>query len=575
MKSPESDFENDMSQIKTFETNELDKTLKNLPSLGYNGEESLELTSFLIEIACKNDKSLALFNKFSQGLYILAPYLIDNNSFLSPNIEQLSLDLIFSSHYYIIREYLYYTYTVPNSISWRFEKNRVYIKLTEPTISRQFFITGSNDLLGSIQLLSDFTHRNEILELVKGEDEFSLSTRIKEAWSLIEHEAETKLSVYYNFLDSDNQVSLGNYNYNEFYKVYKVLLTKALFHRYYAEANDIASQIYLPITQIINDLSKETELPTEICSAIVADMSYSAKAKGNKIQSLYFSLYKLQKQNKILMMPSHFCLWEGLRSMFRIWAIQNPKNFLTNLSNKLSDNFLNYISSLFSSQGFTCIKNLQLAKFDRSLPDIDLLVISEEPTLGYVIYVCEVKNPVPPQWAKDQLKVLNKDSVSKAFEQLERIEQFLNTQEGVLFLRSQLPKQGLPYFKNEFLILCNFLVITSDNAGMFFDHERYNIVNYRTLFNILKKCDGDIAYVMWSLKNLNQILDECIKIVQIECQIGSKTVSYEAVTQSCILDFAQNTYMNNEITTQLTQNFIAQGGHPFDFLPQSLESDAT
>jgi len=52
-------------------------------------------------------------------------------------------------------------------------------------------------------------------------------------------------------------------------------------------------------------------------------------------------------------------------------------------------------------------------------------VIVEEPTLGFVMLICEVKSPLPPQWAKDQLRALAKDNVSKAFRQTEAISTFL------------------------------------------------------------------------------------------------------------------------------------------------------
>ncbi|MEA5554564.1 hypothetical protein VB713_26910 [Anabaena cylindrica UHCC 0172] len=572
MSSPNMNPENDMYKIKNFEINELDKALEELPSLVCDSQECFELASLTIEYAYTNISPF-IGQSLRNGLSILAPYFIANNSHNYPNIESLMSDINFGYHYYIIREYLYYTYNSLDSFSWKFDKNKVEIKFTNPTIPRQFFIAANNHILGSIMLFSNYQNSNQIIELLKGEEEFSVSKKIEQAWELIVDEVEMKLSNYYNFLDPESQIKLGDYSYSQFYKIYKTLLTKALFHRYYGQSNGIASQIYMPISEIVHDLSQTTELSPEVCFAIIKDMSYSIEAQQNKIQPLYFSLYNLQPKNHILMMPCDFCFWEGLVSMLRIWAIKYPKIFLNSLNSQLSNNFVNHVSEMFSNQGFTCAKNVCLSQFDKSLPDIDLLVISEEPTLGYVVYCCEVKNPLPPKWSKDQLKVLNKDSVMKGFGQIERIGKFLASEEGIIFLRNQLPKEGLPHFGNQFLMMCNSLIITSDNAGMFFGNEKCAVIDYRTLDNILQRCDGDIAYVQWAIQNLNQLIDQSLKIVQVECQVGSTTVIYEGVTLGQVLDFGQNKYKSDGIDIQFAQDFIKSGGHPFDFFPKSPSSD--
>lgn len=89
---------------------------------------------------------------------------------------------------------------------------------------------------------------------------------------------------------------------------------------------------------------------------------------------------------------------------------------------RLAEGVLDRVEIIEGSHGDARIVNE--AFNGATLPDIDLLVISVEPTLGYVIFVCELKCPVPPRWAKDQLKVLNKDSVSQAFRQVEVLRRF-------------------------------------------------------------------------------------------------------------------------------------------------------
>ena len=66
--------------------------------------------------------------------------------------------------------------------------------------------------------------------------------------------------------------------------------------------------------------------------------------------------------------------------------------------------------------------NVKLNKFDPKLPDIDLLAISYEPSLGFHVFVGEVKNNLPVVWGKDYLKAKGvKGFITKAISQIETI----------------------------------------------------------------------------------------------------------------------------------------------------------
>jgi hypothetical protein len=71
-------------------------------------------------------------------------------------------------------------------------------------------------------------------------------------------------------------------------------------------------------------------------------------------------------------------------------------------------------------------KSILIRPYDPARPDTDLLVISETPTLGYVVRAWETKLPVPAEWANDYLRVPNDDSVAKALRQLDSIDEFLS-----------------------------------------------------------------------------------------------------------------------------------------------------
>jgi hypothetical protein len=300
--------------------------------------------------------------------------------------------------------------------------------------------------------------------------------------------------------------------------------------------------------------------------AIIRDISYGPDTAKRRIQPMYFSLIRLPRTKAILIRPYDLATWEGYINILRIVALKNPDLFLRNISNPLGEEFTEAIATQFRSQGFLAKTNASLSHYDPALPDIDLLVISEEPTLGYVVLACETKSPVPAQWAKDYLRVLNDDSVAKAFRQLDKIDEFLRTDQGVEFIRKQLPGTGHPHFEGAMVIVLKSLVITSDNSGLFFGKESHVIIDHQTLKLMLAKCDGDMAYVLECFKRMNEWCDQGAKVVQTTVRVGNRTVTYDGVGIQSLLGFGQNEYKSTGIDKQMLRDFIEEGYHPFDVL---------
>jgi hypothetical protein len=249
--------------------------------------------------------------------------------------------------------------------------------------------------------------------------------------------------------------------------------------------------------------------------------------------------------------------------MLRVIAQRRPQTFLDQVSNEISYAFVQRVKAAWEAEGFTCLDEVSLRDFDPTLPDIDLLVVSCELTLGYVIHVCELKCPVPPRWAKDQLKALNKDSVSKAFRQVEVLQRFLRTEAGIQFLAHVLPKEGHPHFEG-FVVALDYLIITSDNAGMFFGAESTRVINFRTLERLLRRSDGDMALIQHVLRTYGEHADEALVTTMVEFQLGSLTVAYEGVTASPLLEFPQGSWRSAPDRQAMVDAFIADGFHPFD-----------
>ncbi|HJP93529.1 MAG TPA: hypothetical protein VJ875_16335 [Pyrinomonadaceae bacterium] len=553
---------NHLSQIREFE-NELDQSLRRLTSLAFDGQEALHLALNFLDFT-HSQLNEAAAGMFSRGLDILAPFFIDGEKGEPPDAKQLVLDLNFAGHYFLLRDYLYYTYNAKNSFTWQFSENTLEIHFKDSTIPRQFYLQANNHFLISINAFAERDHGKRLKQLLKGKDEFAHSEVPEEVERILEEEADLKLSLYYNPLDPSDEIEMGGYKYRDYYLVFKALMMKALYHRYHSQANEKSGVIRVTNANLINDLHKATGVPPAQCARILDDITYDARARHEGIQPVYFSLFRFNKTDEVILSPFDLAVWEGSINVLRVIALRKPELFLKNLSTPLGASFVTRVQGTFVSAGFKCFKDLRLNQFDSRLPDIDLLVISEEPTFGYVLFCCEVKNPIPPQWAKDHLRVLDQDSVAKAFGQLDLVREFLLSEDGIRWIRTQLPAEGLPHFGDQFLISVFSLVITSRNAGMFFGEREHTVIDYITLGRILERCDGDVVYLLRALREVGIWADSCLKVSPVHCNVGRTSVAYDVVQIDQLLDFAQAEFKSSGADTRIAEEFIKEGYHPFD-----------
>lgn len=556
----------DLENVKAFER-DLDLAFDQLASRRFDASQCLDLAANIYESAASGAGPDGLSEYIERGIQVLAPHFVSGKTGIAPDAEHLIADLIFGSHYYMLREYLYYTYNAPGSFIWRFSDKAVEIKFADKSIPRQFFIAHNNTLINSRDLFSDYDASPKIIELLTGQPEGELTRNVQEASALIEHEADMKLGAYFSILSPSDSVDLGGYTYADFISVYRVMLTKALYHRYFFRANHTIGAIFISRDELVGVLALDVGRDEVVCSKILNDIVYDARAAKEGLEPLYFPLYQSAhpKGARIAMCPHHFAAWEGIVGLFRVVGARRPKVFLDQVSKALGRKFVGRLRRAFEQQGFACRSNIDLRRFDDKLPDIDLAVVSEEPTLGYVVYLCEIKGPIPPRWAKDQLRALNKDNVAKAFSQIGAIRKFMNTEEGLTVLRGLLPREGHPHFK-EFVITIHYLVITSDNAGMFFGDMDQTIIDFRTLERLLTRSDGDIAFIQHVLATYSDEIDKAVVTTQIECQIGNRIVRYEGVTRSPVVDFPQLQWQNSPERQQMIDEFITGKNHPFDAL---------
>ena len=110
------------------------------------------------------------------------------------------------------------------------------------------------------------------------------------------------------------------------------------------------------------------------------------------------------------------------------------------------------------------------------------------------------------------------------------------------------------------------LIITSDNAGMFFGHEETPIINFRTLERLLQRADGDILHMRYCISHYNEWADKCVTTAMATVEIDGLTVLHEGFTPTRLMDFPQTTWNSSSDRQKMIDDFVANGQHPFDCL---------
>ncbi|ROO89283.1 hypothetical protein EDD29_6971 [Actinocorallia herbida] len=474
--------------------------------------------------------------------------------------------LTFMSHYYMIREYLYYTYNAKGSFNWEFGEDFVKISFSDRSILRQFHQGGNAAIVALIDALTDrLAIENEAIALLSGKEELGAEEHVIRGLELAEQEADLRIAAKFEMLGgAKSGVQFDGYRYADFYVVYRFLLAKFIYHRYYARANSVMPVFRFSKQDLVMEISLNTGLDESIVELVVKDMVYSGDSPKGMVPQ-YFELFSHGSLEEYLIIADSLIEEDGFAQLLRVQSIKSPAHFSRHISGPLGDGLVVRLAESFEKAGFIVRKNVSLSELGADLPDIDLLVISKEATLGYYVFACEVKATLPATWAKDYLRVLRKDSLPKAFLQVGRIIDALDSEAGVRFLAEKVISEDSSPMR-EGIIAFRSMIITSQNSGMFFDQPSNDVtvIDWKTLTSILGRCDGDVVYILHMLKCIREIFD--VDPVGVEFLIGDVKVAYEVAAAIDPIVFPPNEWKSSGLDAEVSREFYEQGGSPFDVL---------
>ncbi|WP_460108677.1 hypothetical protein [Streptomyces sp. YKOK-J1] len=546
-----------IEQIKSFEQ-ALDREMASREIFKMPAPYVLRDVFGTISMADSRPEMRGLADTLRRGLDVALPRLIrSGTSTRESDIGTVLEDLTFLSHYYLIREYLYYSYNSPGSFSWKFEENRISIEFADPSIPRQFSQGWNATLVDNIEMHQRGVNSPGIEDLLRGKEEYGDGEHIREAFESILAEAKVRASLKFDLLDAASaEISLKGYSYESFRRVYEYLLAKSLYHRYYARANSTWSSFQFPKDQIIKELAIGTGLDSSEIRSILDDLTYSP---SKTLQPMYFNIVDHPALPELLMTAEDVISDDIPAHLLRVQASRDPNWFLSRISNRLGDLFVDRLASMFEDAGFFVQRNVQLASIDSKAPDIDLLAVSREETLGYYAFAIEAKATLPAYWAKDYLRALNKGGLSKAFDQVATVLETLGTEAGMSLLAERVLSLDPAPLDDGHMVL-KVLIVTSQNSGMFFESEssRCAIIDHRTLGQLIRASDGDVVYINEMLKAIREApLPETTKM---NVEVEGISVTYDVVSDSEPVFFPPHEWKSTGLDVQVARDFFENGG---------------
>ncbi|WP_329453551.1 hypothetical protein OG894_44235 (plasmid) [Streptomyces sp. NBC_01724] len=546
-----------IEQLKSFEQ-AIDREMASREIFKMPAPSVLRDAFGAISMADSRPEMNGLAAMLKRGLDVALPLLIKSTtSTREIDIGTVFEDLEFLSHYYLIREYLYYSYNSPGSFSWKFEQNHISIEFADPSIPRQFSQGWNAIILDSIEMHRRGVNSPDIEELLHDKEEYGNGEHIMEAFESTLVEAKVRARLKFDLLDAASaEISLKGYSYESFRRVYEYLLAKALYHRYYARANSTWASFQFPKDQIVEEIAVGTGLADSEILSILGDLTYSP---NKKLQPMYYNIVDHPALPELLMTAESIIDDDIPAHLLRVQASRDPNWFLSRVSNTLGDQFVDRLASMFEEAGFLVQRNVQLASIDSKAPDIDLLVISREETLGYFVFAIEAKATLPAYWAKDYLRALNTGGLSKAFDQVTSVIETLGSEAGINLLAERVLSLDPTPLSDGHIVLKS-LIVTSQNSGMFFEKESSGcaIIDYRTLRQMIKASDGDVVYINRMLRSIREA--PLPEIAKMSVDVEGISVTYDVVAGSNPVFFPPHEWKSAGVDVQVAKEFFDNGG---------------
>lgn len=521
-----------------------------------------ELQNIINNISANSD-TLHIFGEYAEFMYrndyfnegehirtaneLILPLLLKNYNTNTVLKEKYSYEdylsiCEFLRDFLTLRDAIFYSYADNKAVTWDIDEKHIKVIINDDSILRQYASEMMVFSLNSKNLPYDEIEADPV-KLLKGTAHFDFEDmNVVKAFSTIESIIDWKIEYYFSYIPESSDVMLDGYKYSLFIDVYKKILTLALYERYFSKANNLSGVITYREDELLGQVMQQHPEENEnTLKKLFRDIAESSRSTFNYIPV----------ENKFMLYPTCFSLVDGISNMLRYFAKTDPNSFSRNVSEIMGKGLVDKIKLKFEQYpNHRLYSNVKLEHFDPKLPDIDLLVISYEPSLGFHVFIGEVKNNLPAVWGKDYLKAAGeKGFITKAISQIETIKSFLNTDSGLMFIYNLAIKAfpnlelGL-LFPHGMCIIVDTLIVSSQSVGMFFPDNKIPIMDGDILCHIIDESDGDTNYILFHIKGHSDFINNCTSRKTKVITIGDYTIEYDIITLSKMFALSENEFVS-------------------------------
>jgi hypothetical protein len=480
------------------------------------------------------------------------------------NIPEVLRDAsTFGAAYHMVRDFIYYYYSNPDSIALEELESKISITVKDRSILRQIVHQRQLFAMNSVK-----TFRGDLegldASVLRGTKHWDTDNpKVAELLALIEKEVEVKIDTYFSYLPDNCAIEMGGFQYRELLEVYRHLLFLGLYERRFAGENRLPSVVSYKHDELCDGVSRQTGFDFEKCHSILVRIAVASR------QSFIWD----EDERVFHLLPCTFTLRDGLGAALRHYAAENSARFSADFAGPLGSALVARIDSHFRAfENFRTRTEVVLQAFGTDLPDIDCLALSYEPSLGFHAYICEVKNNLPANWAKDYLKGAgSKGYLEKALQQIEKVKLFLSSEDGAQFLRmtavdlfSHLAIDRL--FPTGFVLLVEYIIVTSQNIGVSFPDEKTVIVDADLLQHIIEQSDGDINYMQSTLRQWHATVDESYKLSKMNTEAMGRTIEFDVAEFRNLIRLTPNAYISDGTFRSIEAHSLESGYRYIDTL---------
>ncbi len=522
------------------------------------GKKSIQYLGEIVEHAYKYNPIQG--ENMRQALDILIPTMYkvpittDNTSIDEPDVQAIMDACIFAGHYRQTRDLIYLSFKSPSAVQWELSESIIKIKTKDISFFRQLACETQSFLLNSRNV---FPPENRNIESLIAQVDYWDNSDLKtqEIVRLLEQEAEIKIQHFFSYIPSDSTVDIGGFTYHDFLNVYKSTLIVSLYERRWAKLHDEPSVITYQEDALIEMHASNANISKTTCAKILKELSEASRGTFNYIK----------ESKEYLLFPFSYSVIDQIAEILKLFAKKNEGGFSAGCATIIGNSLVKKVSSYFLKYpNFRVLTDVNLQKFDKKLPDMDVVAFSYEPTFGFQFYICEVKNNLPASWIKEHLKLSDhKGALQKAKSQILNLQEFIQTPECLSLLKGMIHDQfkGLDfdkYFPTGFMATINFLVVTNQNIGVLLNDNDLKIVNNDILRHLINSSDGDTIYIKYHLDNLNYLIDQSYKLISDTFSLGKYQIVYDISSLEKTIAFPPNQYLSKNMLERLEQDGISE-----------------